>query len=52
MLFNLIKFLLLAFISVLELVYIRDPFLNYLSFIVLIGSFIMLALSMMLPPQN
>ena len=50
MLFNIIKFLVLAFIAAFQIMYIRDPFLNYLSFIVLAGSVIMLLLGMMVPP--
>lgn len=52
MLFNIIKFLALASIAVFQLRYIRDPFLNYLSFIVLAGSAIMLTLGMMIPPKK
>jgi len=52
MLFNIIKFLVLAAISLIELFYIKDYFLNYLAVVVLAGAFIMLSLSMMVPPPN
>lgn len=52
MLFNIIKFIVLMFIAIYELIYINDPFINYLSYAVLVGSIIMFMLGMMTPQMK
>lgn len=47
---NTIKFLAFSSLAVFQLVYIRDPFLNLLSYIVILGAAIMFILGVMAPP--
>jgi len=52
MLFHTLKFLVLIIIAVLQLIFVRDAFLNYISYIVLIGSMFLMFASIATPERR
>ncbi len=52
MLFNILKFLVLIVIGIYEIIFIQDPFLNILSWLVIVLSLIFMMLGMVMPQSG